>query len=163
MKKQHVQLQDSERNYLKSLLSKGILNIRVQKRAIGLLELDKGKTYQEVADLFNMSYPGVHAWGKKYRTEGLAFLQDKPRSGRPVGLSGKQKAQITAIAFDEKNEIVLYPRVGDHKIILGVAGDFKNKFEKLKVFYRQGLGKVGWDRYSMINLKYHNQVVCTKR
>jgi cell division protein FtsQ len=73
------------------------------------------------------------------------------------------KAQITAIAFDEKNEIVLYPRVGDHKIILGVAGDFKNKFEKLKVFYRQGLGKVGWDRYSMINLKYHNQVVCTKR
>ena len=73
------------------------------------------------------------------------------------------KAQITAIAFDENNEIVLYPRVGDHKIILGEAEDFRNKFEKLKVFYRQGLGKVGWDRYSMINLKYHNQVVCTKR
>ena len=73
------------------------------------------------------------------------------------------KAQITAIAFDENNEIVLYPRVGGHKIILGEAEDFRNKFEKLKVFYRQGLGKVGWDRYSMINLKYHNQVVCTKR
>ena len=73
------------------------------------------------------------------------------------------KAQITAIAFDENNEIVLYPRVGGHKIILGEAVDFRNKFEKLKVFYRQGLGKVGWDRYSMINLKYHNQVVCTKR
>ena len=73
------------------------------------------------------------------------------------------KAQITAIAFDENNELVLYPRVGDHKIIFGLLGDFKNKFEKLKVFYRQGLGKVGWDRYSMINLKYHTQVVCTKR
>ena len=73
------------------------------------------------------------------------------------------KAQITAIAFDENNEIVLYPRVGGHKIILGEAEDFRNKFEKLKVFYRLGLGKVGWDRYSMINLKYHNQVVCTKR
>ena len=72
------------------------------------------------------------------------------------------KAQITAIAFDENNEIVLYPRVGGHKIILGEAEDFRNKFEKLKVFYRHGLGKVGWDRYSMINLKYQNQVVCTK-
>ena len=73
------------------------------------------------------------------------------------------KAQITAIEFDENNELVVYPRVGGHKIILGEAKDFRNKFEKLKVFYRHGLGKVGWDRYSMINLKYHNQVVCTKR
>ena len=73
------------------------------------------------------------------------------------------KAQITAIAFDKNNEIVLYPRVGGHKIIMGEAEDFKKKLEKLKVFYRHGLRKVGWDRYSMINLKYQNQVVCTKR
>jgi len=101
MKKQHLQLQDSERNYLKAMLSKGSLNTRVQKRALGLLELDKGKSYQEVANLFNMSYPAVHSWGKKYRSEGLIFLQDKPRSGRPVELSGEQKAQITAIACSE--------------------------------------------------------------
>ena len=73
------------------------------------------------------------------------------------------KAQITAIVFDESNEIVLYPRVGGHKIILGEPEDFINKFRKLKIFYRQGLEKVGWDRYSMINLKYHDQVVCTKK
>ena len=73
------------------------------------------------------------------------------------------KAQITAIAFDENNELVVYPRVGGHKIILGAAEDIRNKFEKLKIFYRHGLEKVGWNRYSMINLKYHNQVVCTKR
>lgn len=73
------------------------------------------------------------------------------------------KAQITAIVFDESNEIVLYPRVGGHKIILGEPEDFINKFRKLKIFYRQGLEKVGWDRYSMINLKYQDQVVCTKK
>ena len=73
------------------------------------------------------------------------------------------KAQITAIVFDENNELVVYPRVGGHKIILGAAEDFRNKFEKLKIFYRHGLEKVGWNRYSIINLKYHNQVVCTKR
>jgi transposase len=39
--------------------------------------------------------------GKKYQSEGLIFLNDKPRTGRPVGLSGEQKAQITALACSE--------------------------------------------------------------
>ena len=101
MKKPHIQLQDSERAYLQSLLRKGKLKARVQRRALGLLELDKGKSYQDVANLFDMSYPAVHSWGKKYRTEGLLFLEDKPRSGRPSGLSGEQRAQITALACSE--------------------------------------------------------------
>ena len=73
------------------------------------------------------------------------------------------KAQITALEFDDKDEIIMYPRVGDHKIILGKAQNIEEKFEKLKIFYRHGLEKVGWDRYSHINLKFENQVVCTKR
>ena len=73
------------------------------------------------------------------------------------------KAQITAIEFDENDELTMYPRVGEHKIILGEAQDLVKKFEKLKIFYRQGLEKVGWGRYSHINLKFDNQVVCIKR
>lgn len=73
------------------------------------------------------------------------------------------KAQITALEFDDKDEIIMYPRVGDHKIILGKAQNIEEKFEKLKIFYRHGLEKVGWDRYSHINLQFENQVVCTKR
>ncbi|MDG1850359.1 MAG: hypothetical protein P8I82_07760 [Flavobacteriales bacterium] len=73
------------------------------------------------------------------------------------------KAQITAVVFDENNEIIVYPRMGNHKIIVGEARDLEKKFENLKVFYKRGLEKVGWDRYSQINLKFENQVVCTKR
>lgn len=72
-------------------------------------------------------------------------------------------AQLSAIEFDEMNQIVLYPRVGEQKIILGEAIDIEKKFEKLKIFYQQGLEKIGWDRYSLINLKYKDQLVCTKR
>lgn len=104
MKKSHVELKEREREYLRDLLKKGDLNVRVQRRALGLLELDKGKSYQSVADMFEMSYPAVHAWGKKYQTEGLKFIIDKPRSGRPVGLSGEQKAKITAVACSEPPE-----------------------------------------------------------
>ena len=45
-----------------------------------------------------MSYPTIHGWGKKYNLEGLSFLKDKPRTGRPLGLSGEDKAKITALA-----------------------------------------------------------------
>ena len=80
-----------------------------------------------------------------------------------IDKDGFLKAQITSIEFDENNELIVYPRVGEHKIILGKAQDLVKKFEKLKIFYRQGLEKIGWDRYSHINLKFDNQVVCTKR
>ena len=39
----------------------------------------------------------------------------------------------------------------------------KEKLEKLKVFYKEGLTKVGWDKYSVINLKYKGQVVCERK
>ena len=98
MKKQHVELTPMDLDYVNELLSKGNLPIRKQRRAIGLRELHRGKTYQEVAILLNMSYPAVQAWGKKYKLEGLGFLEDKPRSGRPIGISGADRAKITAIA-----------------------------------------------------------------
>lgn len=98
MNKQHLQLQESEREQLQNMLSKGSLNVRVQKRALALLELDKGKTYQAVAHTLNSSYPTVHGWAKKYAQEGLSFLKDKPRSGRPVEVLGEDKAKIMSLA-----------------------------------------------------------------
>lgn len=104
MKKQHVKLSDSDYQYLQDLLSKGTLKVRKQKRAQALLELNKGKTFVEVSDLVNVSYVSISTWSKKYKTEGLTFLDDKPRSGRPVGLSGEDRAKITALACSEAPE-----------------------------------------------------------
>ena len=104
MKKQHVKLQASDFEYLQTLLSKGTLKVRKQNRARGLLELHKGKTFTEVSTLLNISYPTVWSWAAKYNSEGLAFLDDKPRSGRPIGLSGEDRAKITAIACSEPPE-----------------------------------------------------------
>jgi transposase len=94
MKQQKVSLSQEDKKYLQDILSKGSLKARVYKRAFGLLELDKGKTYQEVSKLLDMSYPTIHGWGKKYNSEGLTFLKDKPRTGRPSGLTGEEKAKI---------------------------------------------------------------------
>jgi transposase len=98
MKKAHVHLTAEDLAFINELLSKGNLPVRKQRRAIGLRALHRGKTYQEVANLLNMSYRAVHAWGKKYQLEGLNFLDDKPRCGRPAEISGEAKAKITALA-----------------------------------------------------------------
>ena len=101
MKKQHVELSDQDQLFLVDLLSKGNLKVLKQKRAQALLELHRGKTYVEVQAQLNVSYPAVLGWAAKYKSEGLSFLDDKPRSGRPIGLNGEERAKITALACSE--------------------------------------------------------------
>lgn len=72
-------------------------------------------------------------------------------------------AQVEQIYVTPKQEIELIPRVGDHVIVLGRPGNYAYKFSKLHTFYEKGLSKVGWDRYSRINIDYNNQVVGTKK
>jgi len=72
------------------------------------------------------------------------------------------KAQIEQIYVEPNGEFELIPRVGDHTIILGGADNLEDKFERLLVFYRQGLSKTGWHRYNIINIKFKDQVVCSK-
>lgn len=71
---------------------------------------------------------------------------------------------IHQIYVNEEKELELFPAVGNHKIIFGEAKNISEKFNKLKLFYTQGLNKSdGWKKYSTINLKYKNLVVCTKK
>jgi cell division protein FtsQ len=66
------------------------------------------------------------------------------------------------IYVNEFQELELIPRVGHHRILLGDTTDLSKKFRNLMVFYRDGLNKIGWNNYHLINLKYKDQVVCSK-
>jgi cell division protein FtsQ len=72
------------------------------------------------------------------------------------------KAQIEQIYVNKNSEFELTPKVGRHVIIFGDIDNMEKKFNKLFVFYKEGLNKTGWDKYKVINLKYDNQVVCSK-
>lgn len=58
--------------------------------------------------------------------------------------------------------IELVPRIGDHIIAVGTLDDAEQKLAKLRLFYDNVLVYEGWDLYKVINIKYNNQVVCTK-
>jgi cell division protein FtsQ len=72
-------------------------------------------------------------------------------------------AQIEQLYVHRNGEVELIPRVGDHRIMLGLPDGFEKKLENLRLFYEQAVPKFGWRKYSVINLKYRDQVVCTRR
>jgi putative transposase len=98
MKKQHVTLTASDRNSLEALLAKGSLPAKIFKRATALLELDRGKTFTDVAATLNLTTVTLAALRDKYAASALACLYDAPRSGRPITIDGTQRAKVTALA-----------------------------------------------------------------
>lgn len=73
------------------------------------------------------------------------------------------KSQIQQVYVDENIEYVLIPRVGNYEIEFGKMSDIATKFKQLNAFYEQALGKMDWNKYKSINLKYKNQIVCSKK
>lgn len=103
-KKYAVRLSPKQRKQLKRLSKRGKVSARKLNRARILLLADEnrpkgGKTDTEISDLLDVSQPTVLRVRRQLSTEGLdAALEEKPRPGRPPKFSGKQRAEITALA-----------------------------------------------------------------
>jgi putative transposase len=104
MKKQHVQLTPADREFLENLIRKGHHTAKAYRRAMALLELDRGQTYTAVSKTIQVSYPTLLTWAALYKQKGLKVLEDLPRSGRPIQIDGEQRAKLTALACSEPPE-----------------------------------------------------------
>jgi len=81
-----------------------------------------------------------------------------------IGQDEFWKVQVEQVYVNREGELELIPMVGDHRIVFGDATDIEQKFKKLRIFYEEGLNTTGWwNSYSVINLKFKDQVVCTKK
>ena len=104
MNKQHVQLKSADREYLETLIRKGQQTAKAYRRALGLLELDRGQTYTAVSKMLQVTIPTLSTWAALYKVKGLKVLEDKPRSGHPIEIDGEQRAKITALACSNPPE-----------------------------------------------------------
>lgn len=98
MNKQHIQLSQTDREYLETLISKGELKAKTYRRALALLEMDRGQTYSAVSKTVQVTIGTLSTLAAQYRENGLQALYDRPRCGRPVQIDGEQRAKITALA-----------------------------------------------------------------
>lgn len=70
------------------------------------------------------------------------------------------RAQIAQIVITKDGELTLLPQVTKQEIYFGMPDELEEKFRKLKVFYKEILPNKGWNTYSVVNLKFKNQIVC---
>jgi cell division protein FtsQ len=71
-------------------------------------------------------------------------------------------AQTEQLFVLPNKEIELIPRFGPQTILIGDATHIEDKLSRLNLFFKKGLPMVGWNAYSTVNLKFKNQLICTK-
>jgi cell division protein FtsQ len=73
------------------------------------------------------------------------------------------RSQVEQFNILEDGSVEMVPRVGDHIVYLGQPNDLEKKLNRLEKFYKYGLSKAGWNKYSYINVEFDNQIICKKR
>lgn len=97
--KYKVELLDEERRTLLALTQKGETKARTITRARILLLTDDGKKDKEIRESLHVATSTPHDIRKKYAEDGLSkALYDAPRPGQKRKLTGKQEAEVVAIA-----------------------------------------------------------------
>ncbi len=97
------------------------------------------------------------------------YITDKMAQGQLFHLAQSVKksafwdAQVTQIFVTLNAKVTLYPRVGQNCIHLGAMTDIDRKLNRMERFYHKVINKVGWQKYSRIDLSIPNQIICTKR
>lgn len=68
-------------------------------------------------------------------------------------------AQIAQVDINKKMKITLLPQVGNERIEFGMPDRLEQKFDKLMLFYKEILPRMGWNKYTRVNLEYSGQIV----
>lgn len=72
-------------------------------------------------------------------------------------------ALIEQVYLNKRGEMILSPKIGKQTILLGRFHNTKDKLQRLKTFYQEGLPYKGWRAYRSFDLRYTGQVVCKRR
>ena len=100
-----IQLSKEERSSLKTLFAGRNGSNRKQNRARILDLLSKHTAPPEIARLLGCSLMTVYHIKRRFLSEGIeSAVSEKPRSGKPVQISGEARARITALACSDAPE-----------------------------------------------------------
>jgi cell division protein FtsQ len=72
-------------------------------------------------------------------------------------------AMIEQVDITNQRGFEMIPKLGNQLIVFGDASDVDVKLKKLKLFYKEIMVKAGWNKYSVINVQYKNQVVAKRK
>jgi cell division protein FtsQ len=71
-------------------------------------------------------------------------------------------AMISQISITDQSDFELTTSIADHTILIGDTSNLADKFNRLLLFYKQAVPKVGYDAYAVLNVKNVGQLVGVK-
>jgi cell division protein FtsQ len=137
----------------------------VQRQPVVRVKADNGDDYyldehgnvmastMQVSDLVVATGHISKAYAKKSLTPIGIFLLEHPL----------WRSQVEQLNVMEDGTVEMIPRVGDHIIYLGTPTHLDKKLARLEKFYRYGLSKAGWNKYTRISIEFDNQIICKRR
>ncbi|GAA4303408.1 hypothetical protein [Compostibacter hankyongensis] len=94
----------------------------------------------------------------KTRADSLLFARATALS-RFLSSDSFWMAQVEQINVNASGEFELIPKIGNQLILFGSGDRIPEKFTKLMLFYKKGLGTLGWRSYDTLDIRYEDEVV----
>lgn len=95
--------------------------------------------------------------------EGPAHSRAIHAMATTLGKDPLWNALFTQAVVDADGGITLIPAVGMMQVRIGDGARLEQRLAKLRMFYEQGIPQTDWRRYRTVDLRFEDQVVCTKR
>lgn len=157
--------------------SKSRIRVRVKPREAAIRILDKmGQSYY--IDVNGFKFPLSSRYTPRVLVaNGHIPAFDRPMSELEDGHIVRQlfelsrlldrdlllQSLVEQVYVDENNDLILIPKVGQHKVIFGRLDESSlERLENLKIFYKEVLMQAGWDKYSLLNIKFRDQVIASQ-
>ena len=68
-------------------------------------------------------------------------------------------AQIDQVDITSQNDFEIIPKLGGQVIRFGDASDYMQKFARLLAFYQKVEKNIGWNKYSVLDIRFKDQVI----
>jgi putative transposase len=123
-KKYHVDLTEQDREELEQVLRRGKHAARTLTRARILLQAAEGCSDEEIAEEVDTSVPTVERTRRRFVTEHLGSLTERPRPGKPPVLTERGEARLIAEACSTApggRERWTLQLLADRVVVLGLA------------------------------------------
>lgn len=91
------------------------------------------------------------------------LLKDILLVGNTIQENSFFMAMIDQVDITPQRTFEMVPKFGNNIIVFGDANDVNEKFKKLELFYKEVIVKAGWNKYSVIDIQYKNQVVAKRK
>lgn len=112
-----------------------------------------------IYDEFDFENKPVYSTNQCSKTSGLREIYHISKS---INEDEFLRIMIDQVYLTERGDFELIPKVGTQIVLLGDTTRMSSKLEKLNAFYKDIIPKSGWEYYKKVDLRFENQIVCTK-